>query len=309
MLELRHLMEQTGQVLQPLIGRPLRNNVALLVGQLWGMRVVCKVSRPLGEMQSVDGKLEYLPGPLEMEAKSAHLLDALPKIADLMAAYLFAGRVPTKTMAGLLNETCPDSARLLAQWRAGSHVDVIVTEHFGPTLRDRCVAAARQVPSDAELEDMTLRMFLRVFVALQRLRDDAATGHQDAKLDNWGELGGNVCLIDFEFAHSDNMPNPTADFVGCGMTPRREAGGDEFDLHTVLYSLFYFCGKRYIRLPRLEALRRRVLGPDWPVPMRNHPYLNKSGLCIVYKIERSPFPTTFEHAIAVVNELLVSHAD
>lgn len=262
-----------------------------------------------GETWSLtEADFEYIPGPLEMEAKTAHLLSPLPKIADLLASYLFGGRVPTALMASLLDDTWPAAGALLAEWQQHSHVDLIITEHFGPTLRDRAITAAREVADDAALEEDTLRMLLLVFESLQRLRDDGATAHQDAKLDNMGEVNGGLRLIDLEFAHSRSMPNPIADFDGCAMTRRFVDGFDELDVHTVLYSLLYFCGARYRRLPRLETLRCRVLGHSWPTPMQQHPHLNQRGFCIVYMEARPPLPGTFEHAITTTRQLLASHA-
>jgi hypothetical protein len=308
MLELRHVLDMEGQSLTPFRDRPMRNQVSLWHATLWGVQVVCKVGPPQGCMEND----EYLPGPLEMEAKAAHLLTALPKLADAMAVYLFAGRVPAEALASMVRGTCARSVAAVALWKKCTHLDMVVTEDFGPTVSELCIVAAETILDDAELEAWTLRTLLRVFVALKQLREEGGTRMQDAKLDNLGYKDRKLCFIDLEFAHSENMPNPNADFDGCGMEPFYEDGSDEFDCHTVVYYLLYFCGARYTTLPKLEQLRASLFGPEWPMHHRKDRRVNKAGHCIVYKTSSAATfpcaPCTFPVAIeATLQALAASH--
>jgi hypothetical protein len=113
-----------------------------------------------------------------------------------------------------------------------------------------------------------------------------------------------LCLIDFEFANSQSMSNDDAAIDGCAMCPHYRDGSDQFDIHTLIYTLLYFGGKRYRTLMRLETLRGSLLGPLWPTADPDHPYWNTAGESIVYMVRPPLNPCTYDTAIAVTRELI-----
>jgi len=272
------------------VAQPRGNGISHFRGTMWGVAVYAKVSAP---------------GIMATEIKTARLFTTLPKISDLVQCYLFVGQVQVSAVIAMLDVAHEKMLESLRRWESHTMVDIIVTKDFGPTLMEFCIADAKTIVSDAELEAKTIRMLVIIFVALRRLRDNAEARHQDAKLDNIVYApNGAVCFLDFEFAHSQSMPNEEADFVGCGMQPYYCDGSDHFDIHTVVYSLLYFCGGRYRTLPKLEALRATLLGPAWPTPHATKPFRNKSNHCIAYMEAQPEAPCTFEAAISVGRELV-----
>lgn len=258
-----------------------RSATSFFRGTMWGRAVVCKVGPP---------------GSLSVELRTVTALSALPAVRDLVQCYLFAGVVEVGVVAALAFGWSPPEQ---------DHVDLIVMTDFGPTLMDQCRADAATEPLDTVLQARTLRMLLQVFVALDRLRKTGRTQHQDPKLDNIARVDGKILLIDFEFATMADTHNPEAAIDGCGMQPRFEDCMPHFDVHVMLYSLLFFCGRRYRKLPLLETLRATLLGPP-PVPHPQFAHLNPHGLSIVYPPTLPPnrTATSFETAIGVTRELL-----
>lgn len=286
MLDLLQLAEVKGTLTPVKRARP--NGVLHFRGvDFWGVTVFVKIAAP---------------GVLRSESNMVQILSSLPKLCDIMCCYLYAGQAPVRMLTRMLSKEWQAVRKQIE--RFGHLADVIITEDFGKDLFAQCRAAAIDVVDDTQLEDRTLRLLLRVFTMMKRLRDDGGCRHQDLKPDNIGEMGGQLCLIDFEFANSQSMPNEDADIEGCGMQSCYNDGSDHFDIHTLLYSVLYYCGKRYKTLPRLETLRASLLGREWPTASPDNPGRNIAGESIVYMVKQPTRPCTCDAAIAITRELI-----